>query len=34
MAISVVKGQKSDLTKTNPGLSRLTVGIGWEAPRV
>lgn len=31
MAISVVKGQKSDLTKTNPGLSRLTVGIGWEA---
>ncbi|SDL16206.1 tellurite resistance protein TerA [Paenibacillus sp. OK060] len=31
MAVTVVKGQKTDLTKTNPGLSRLTVGIGWDS---
>ncbi|MGF6355249.1 tellurite resistance protein TerA [Paenibacillus sp. 4624] len=31
MAVTVVKGQKTDLTKTNPGLTRLTVGIGWNS---
>ncbi|SCY36278.1 tellurite resistance protein TerA [Paenibacillus polysaccharolyticus] len=31
MAVTVVKGQKTDLTKTNPGLTRLTVGIGWDS---
>ncbi|MCH5204533.1 MAG: TerD family protein [Oscillospiraceae bacterium] len=30
MAVSLVKGQKVDLTKGNPGLSRLTVGLGWD----
>ncbi len=30
MAISLSKGQKVDLTKGNPGLSRLLVGLGWD----
>lgn len=30
MAISLQKGQKVDLTKGNPGLSRLIVGLGWD----
>ena len=30
MAISLAKGQKVDLTKGNPGLSRLLVGLGWD----
>ncbi len=30
MAISLSKGQKVDLTKTNPGLSKLLVGLGWD----
>ena len=30
MAISLFKGQKVDLTKGNPGLSRLLVGLGWD----
>ncbi|MBT2289897.1 TerD domain-containing protein [Paenibacillus albidus] len=32
MSIELVKGQKADLTKGNPGLNRLTVEIGWQAP--
>ncbi|UQZ34460.1 tellurium resistance protein TerA [Paenibacillus sp. PK3_47] len=28
----VVKGQKVDLTKGNPGLASLVVEIGWQAP--
>ncbi|BBH22900.1 tellurium resistance protein TerA [Paenibacillus baekrokdamisoli] len=28
----VIKGQKADLTKVNPGIMGLTVGIGWESP--
>lgn len=28
--ISLVKGQKLDLTKGNPGLDALTVGLGWD----
>lgn len=31
MAVIVVKGQKVDLTKTNPGLSHVNIGIGWES---
>jgi len=31
MAISLEKGQKVDLTKGNPGLNSLRVGIGWDA---
>ncbi|WP_432353646.1 TerD family protein [Sporosarcina sp. A2] len=30
MAISLSKGQKVDLTKTNPGLTNITVGLGWD----
>ncbi|TWK57607.1 General stress protein 16U [Bacillus licheniformis] len=30
MAISLAKGQKIDLTKTNPGLSKVVVGLGWD----
>ena len=31
MSHVVVKGQKADLTKANPGLTVLTIGIGWES---
>ncbi|MGV8983195.1 MAG: TerD family protein [Clostridium sp.] len=30
MAISLKKGQKVDLTKTNPGLVSVIVGLGWD----
>ena len=30
MAISLTKGQKVDLTKGNPGLSKIMVGLGWD----
>lgn len=30
MPISLQKGQKVDLTKTNPGLKNLVVGLGWD----
>jgi tellurium resistance protein TerD len=30
MAISLKKGQKVDLTKTNPGLTNVIVGLGWD----
>jgi len=30
MAISLQKGQKVDLTKTNPGLTKILVGLGWD----
>ncbi|GFN31536.1 TerD family protein [Paenibacillus xylaniclasticus] len=30
MAISLTKGQKVDLTKSNPGLTKITVGLGWD----
>ncbi|MGB3888146.1 MAG: TerD family protein, partial [Priestia megaterium] len=29
MAINLSKGQKVDLTKTNPGLTNVVVGLGW-----
>ncbi|MFP4975043.1 TerD family protein [Paenibacillus sp. CN-4] len=32
MGIEAVKGQKADLTKTHPGLGKITVEIGWNAP--
>ena len=28
--ISLFKGQKVDLTKNNPGLSKILVGLGWD----
>ncbi len=30
MAISLQKGQKVDLTKGNPGLKNIMVGLGWD----
>ncbi|HCB93954.1 MAG TPA: chemical-damaging agent resistance protein C [Selenomonas sp.] len=30
MAISLQKGQKVDLTKGNPNLSKIVVGLGWD----
>lgn len=30
LAISLQKGQRVDLTKGNPGLSKITVGLGWD----
>ena len=30
MAVSLKKGQKVDLTKTNPGLAKIVVGLGWD----
>jgi len=30
MVISLSKGQKVDLTKTNPGLTKVMVGVGWD----
>ncbi|MGQ0517917.1 TerD family protein, partial [Bacillus sp. D-CC] len=31
--ILLIKGQKVDLTKTNPGLSKVLVGLGWDTNR-
>ncbi|AUG57519.1 MAG TPA: TerD family protein [Ruminiclostridium sp.] len=30
MAVSLQKGQKVDLTKGNPGLTKIMVGLGWD----
>lgn len=30
MAINLQKGQKVDLTKGNPGLTKVIVGLGWD----
>jgi len=30
MAVSLSKGQKVDLTKNNPGLAKVVVGLGWD----
>jgi tellurium resistance protein TerD len=30
MAVSLSKGQKVDLTKSNPGLTNVIVGVGWD----
>ena len=30
MPISLKKGQKVDLTKTNPGLTKMCIGLGWD----
>ncbi len=30
MSISLVKGQKVDLTKTNPNLANAAIGLGWD----
>ena len=33
MAVSLKKGQKVDLTKTNPGLKEVMIGLGWDVKR-
>ncbi|MBU8878382.1 TerD family protein [Bacillus sp. FJAT-29790] len=30
MAIQLSKGQRIDLTKTNPGLTKVLIGLGWD----
>jgi len=30
MAVSLKKGQKVDLTKKNPGMKKVVVGLGWD----
>jgi tellurium resistance protein TerD len=30
MAVNLSKGQKVELTKTNPGLTKILVGLGWD----
>lgn len=30
VTISLSKGQRIDLTKTNPGLTKVVVGLGWD----
>ncbi|MGP1907028.1 TerD family protein [Metabacillus sp. JX24] len=30
MSISLSKGQRIDLTKTNPGLTKVIIGLGWD----
>lgn len=30
MPISLQKGQKVDLTKSNPGLTKIMIGLGWD----
>jgi len=30
MAVSLSKGQKVDLTKSNPGLKKIVIGLGWD----
>ena len=30
MPINLTKGQKVDLTKGTPGLTKLMVGLGWD----
>ena len=30
MGITLAKGQKVDLTKSNPGLKNIVVGLGWD----
>jgi tellurite resistance protein TerA len=31
MSLSIIKGQKADITKNNPSLSRVIVGMGWHS---
>ena len=33
MAITLSKGQKVSLTKGNPGLKNIVVGLGWESEK-
>ncbi len=33
MPVSLMKGQKVDLTKGHPGLAKLIVGLGWDVNR-
>ncbi len=33
MAVCLTKGQKVDLTKTNPGLTKIVIGLGWDTQK-
>lgn len=30
MGVMLSKGQKIDLTKSHPGLSKVVIGLGWD----
>ena len=30
MPVCLTKGQKVDITKNNPGLSKVVIGLGWD----
>lgn len=34
MSLNLSKGQKLDLTKTNPGLKKVRLGLGWSVPMI
>jgi tellurite resistance protein TerA len=31
MSLSIIKGQKTDVTKNNPSMSRVVIGMGWSS---
>lgn len=31
--VNLVKGQKVELTKSNPGLTKINAGLGWTSTR-
>lgn len=33
MSINLAKGQRIDLTKSNPGLTKVIIGLGWDINR-
>ena len=33
MGVNLQKGQKVSLTKGNPGLTKVVVGLGWDTNR-
>lgn len=33
MSVSLIKGQKVELTKDNPNLSKILVGLGWDVKK-
>lgn len=34
MSVSMIKGQKADITKTNPSVASLVIGMGWSQSQV
>ena len=32
--VNLVKGQKVELTKSNPGLTKINAGLGWDVNEI